>query len=420
MATLTKHYDKTELAPEQLQQLDLGRMDPSQLVDTMRRAGLKNRLNGRSFDPDSALTNGWEGYKPVQILAGLRQQMIKHTSMMSDGLRLRLRYLYQLQMVPPTLRKRMGKYVGLSFLPGTGKLYFPKHGFWDIDRIRCVTINTRTDRRDVSNNNSRDYFDLRVHLMQVDHTTGLSRIGGTEVIDNQPYYLTKMSRIFSLEPKHLPYLVPPTEDALIATGVAIHEDLEMAAADDYIGQTRPIFPEIWVGFSPDDSIPLHITNGLRRDTLNSILEWLYHGCRREDCTVNGSYWSEQICKKLQNCDYDNLISWSDVEQILGEEDSKSMLGWSQARMMTEYDGLMFLPSAFFEPSIFKSTKRVCVKMDRLMGREVPCQDGYRDIEPSWAGVQVIRIPEEDVLSGEVGSLLYSFGEQEQDCQADLS
>lgn len=348
---------------------ELDRLRPAELLQALRRLNLRNRLGDRVLGNQDVL-EGCNGYTPAQLIRALRQQIDRNTQHLKPFLRRKVRYFYQVQMCPQSLRAKMAPLIGLTYLPGGGRQVFPENtDFWDLDRLEVMTLATRLDRLS-RNGEPIAQCEVKLHLVELDRQAGTIKIGGSELVDDQPVHRTVLSRIFSLAPGRSPEVVPSNRHDVVEAGLALHEVVEMAAVGGGMVQTVPVFPEVYLGFKAlDDAQITEATPALKAAAYAGIMQWLRAGCPYPQPTADIPTWGKELQARLRQLDPNQLSSWADIAAALPAEELPYLLAWTVEKNVQTFDGHVLLPLSLLPASSVVGANRVFVSLKGMLGRE---------------------------------------------------
>lgn len=385
------------------------RAKPGDLRRTIRRLGFRNTIEGRHFDA-SAFADGQHGFSPEQILSAARRQLHLKTRHLHENARLRVRYFYQAQMSPQPVRDAIHN-KGLSamtILAGHGRR-FPKNcTFRSLDSVQLMTLTMRRDRPNDAGMLS-DHFDVKLHVMELDRQEGVIRLGGSGLVDNQPFSRTVMSCDFSREPGRSHQAVPRARVDIIEAALACHESLETAAVSEEMGYQRtPVLPRLYVGFK-DGAVPKFDTPALKRSAMSHVLKWMRKGLAPEPGSAGTVAWQTTVIPKLMTIDPDSLEDWSTLSTLLGASDSEYLLTWMLEKSITEHDGLHLVPLSFFPKDsireIMADVDEVYVRVNDHLGREQFTFEGATLIDRRLGKLQTLQLPQD---TGTIGNVRFDF------------
>ncbi len=293
--------------------------------------------------------------------------------------RRQLWHTFQVQVQPPRLRQRMGRFLGLTFLPGRRRHAFvPGEQFVPLSFLRALTLTVRPHR--LANGQVIDMFDVKLHLLQLDVESGALLVGGPGTV---------LAKYFSFTPARHPGRQTLSLDnvAVLEGALALHEAMEQAAIDGVGAQTAPVFPEVFLGFRARDEMAVEYSEALQRQILRQTDAW----CRRGRPTS----WPELPgLTELNGSLGRPPRSWPEMVAQVGEPTGKFLQEQAWDQSIVEQGGLVLVPAGLFEPySAQRPVRRAWQTFahlpPHLMGREVTAAAGERRLDDNLARAQVI-------------------------------
>lgn len=389
------------------------RAKPGDLRQAIRRLALRTSIDGRYFGT-KAFIEGQHGFAPCEILHAARRQLNHRTKHLHESARLRVRYFCTAQMCPQVIRDAIYDkgLCALTILPGFGRQFGKGCIFKAVDALQVMTLNMRRNRPNDCGMLT-DHFDIRLHTMELDRNEGVIRVGGSKLVDDQPFSRTVLSRDFSREPGRSNQSVPRNRVDVIEAALGCIEALESAAVSNDMGyQSAPILPKVYLGFK-DGAVPRFDTPALRRSAMSHLLKWMRRGLAPEQGSAGSIVWQLAVIPKLLTVDPDSLEDWTSMTELLGPTDAGFLLDWMLEKGIIEHDGLHLVPASFFPKDAIKGVMadvdEVFVRVNDHLGREQFTPEGALVVDRRYAKLQVMQL---DKPMGEIGTVKFDFSTTE--------
>lgn len=389
------------------------RAKPGELRKIVKRLNLRTVIDGRRFE-QRAFIEGQGGFSPEQILFAGRRQTHLRIRHLHDGARLRFLYFVLAQGALQVVRDAIFEkgLLGLTILAGHGRR-FPKGSVYrSIDSLQVMTYNMRRDRPNDAGVLT-DHFDVRLHVLELNRSDGTIHLGGSELINGQPYSRTVLSRDFSREPGRSHQAVSRARVDVIENALACHEALETASVSTEMGyQKVPVLPKLYLGFK-DCEVPEFDTPSLRRAAMSHVIKWMRRGLAPESGSADMMAWQMSVIPKLMEIDSDSLEDWRSLSAILGSQDADAILTWVFHKGISEHEGLYLVPVSFFPKDyigeVMPNVADVFVRLNDHLGRESFAFDGDTFVDRRYAKVQVLQLAKDQ---GTIGNLKFDLASTE--------
>jgi hypothetical protein len=406
---------------EAMAEKKLSKMRPAEMLQGLKRYGLRTRLGGTKIPLESTIY-GYGDMSARQVIVALRRQVRDLTLRMHHHVRRRVKYFWQCQMVPYETRRRMANYLAMTIMPGNGLLTFPRATkFWDIERLEFLTLSTRLSRpvvRTGCDPFNVDHFDVRLNVCEIAPEFKAIYLGGAGIDANgSPFSRCILSRSATFEPGCDPLAIPLERPDVIDNMIALHEHLEISLVDHMTEQTTPRFPDVWLGFPEDVEIRMEVTDGLKQYAYQRVREWLMRGQPLNENQPEFKCLPPERLARLAEVDPCSLSGWDALEKHLGAEAAGIVLAdtWSGCRR--RHEGVLVLPAIFFnydsEQKLWEKATRFLVDIEPYLGQQIITPDGRDDLDMSHSSIQIIRLGVPEVPPhGRIGYWHYDFSETE--------
>jgi len=339
-------------------------------------------------------------FRPVDILLELRRQYQHLIGCWSENSRRRMWHIYNIHLVPASIRVRAGKFLVMTFVPGRHRLAFEQGTeYLDVSGVIPLTLSLR--KHCLPDGRTVDMFDVRLHQAHVDPESRIVSYGGSGIEGGKPYSRCTLARYFNFTPFEGAdrRILDSRNTAVYDAALACYEALEETIVGGIAAQPVPEFPKIYLGFTGDPDWDFERT---------AALEELAY--RRIDRALRrGETESYPFLDKLKM-----VRGWKEVEARLTEEEVNFLLlsVWvGEERVLP--DGLKIHPLDLFsvysgQQPVRKALRVLAEFPDYFKGRKVMLPDGTIAIDHCLARCQVIRLPHPSALVGSVDGVEYDF------------
>lgn len=405
--------------PKKLEK-ELWRTRPGQLLHLFRQLRVRQevfRPEGQPSLPrlDDLATHSRLRYRhkpsnsPVtlpRLLYLLRAQWDYLISLYTPESQERLTHVWQVQLCPITLRKRMMRYLGLTFLPPPHQAEFPEEWI-DLNQLNVLSLGFRPHQ--ARDGQILDMLDIKIHGVDLDVESGQATL-----VPRTSHYFN-----FCPFPGADRRIVDASNLTVIRGGLDLHRAMEWAAVTGSGVQDEPNFPRIYLGFQWIDDVDMEPTTDLKVEGFRRLDSYVRAGRPKEwpACPL--------LVKLRERLDSRPRPSWSHYESQLGDQDARFALLATLGAATVEVDGLQCVPLEFF--SVYSDQRPVRRAMRRLARMEAPllkrmalrgdpvCQDGTFvgvdgrvEAQPQLARVQVLKVPDRESWAGSTGPIEWDF------------